>query len=187
MRPRRAGRVAATAFAAGVVTSAAVACGDGGVVAPPPSPVDASVDAESNDAVRVRRDSGAVFCEPEDASAPTIPADYAALTNPTGAGAAAAGRATFQVRCATCHGSQGKGNGPERPAKPPPANLTTLRRSDAWLFWRISEGGVDLPFCSAMPAFKSYLDEATRWELVSFVQSLGAPADGGADASGAGP
>jgi hypothetical protein len=44
--------------------------------------------------------------------------------------------------------------------------------SDAYLFWRISDGGAQ--FSTAMPAWKDALDEQTRWDLINYVQALGA-------------
>ncbi len=44
--------------------------------------------------------------------------------------------------------------------------------SDAYIFWRITEGGTMEPFNSAMPPWKDILSEDQRWELVSFIRSL---------------
>lgn len=162
----------------------AVACGDGSTPASPGADVvatDPEGDAAPADAARPKREA-AVYCEPEDASGAVIPSSYADKTNPLAgdARAVSAGETRFATRCTPCHGAEGKGDGRERTVRPPPADLTARRRSAAWLFWRISEGGVDLPFCSAMPAFKNYFDETERWELVTYVQTL-APAPDAAD------
>ncbi|MBS2012904.1 MAG: cytochrome c [Deltaproteobacteria bacterium] len=130
-----------------------------------------------------------VSCVPEDASAMTVPAPYAGRTNPLGASASAVqnGASFFAGRCALCHGTTGKGDGLEGPSDVRAADLTATRRADDHLFWRISEGGRNAPFCSSMPSF-SYLTETQRWELVAFVQSI-APrpidADAGSDAGDA--
>ncbi|HRQ24555.1 MAG TPA: hypothetical protein PLF42_14105, partial [Anaerolineales bacterium] len=46
------------------------------------------------------------------AEIPPVPADYAGLTNPLGADAAAAGASIYKVNCESCHGPQGHGDGP---------------------------------------------------------------------------
>ena len=106
----------------------------------------------------------------------TIPDDYAGLTNPIPADDAslARGQELYTNLCATCHGNTGLGDGPGGAAlNPTPAALahTSQMLSDAYLFWRISEGGV--PFGTAMPAWREALDEQARWDLINFVQALG--------------
>lgn len=146
----------------------------------------ATSDATALDARRPLPDAEDVSCDAGDASSVTPPAPYANRSNPLGAdeSAASAGGQTFAVRCVFCHGPGGKGDGPEGPKDPPPANLTATRLDDAYLLWRISTGGRGDPFCSAMPAFSAILTERQRWELVAFVQTLAPKADGGVDASG---
>ena len=92
-----------------------------------------------------------------------IPEPYASMTNPLPdtAGVIARGRSVFEEGCASCHGREGLGNGEAgRELSLPPANLAMLTRmpmmrSDRYLFWAISEGGV--PFGTQMPAFKDTL------------------------------
>ena len=45
--------------------------------------------------------------------------------------------------------------------------------SDAYLFWRISEGGQGDPLNSAMPTWKDTLDEQARWDVINYVQAIG--------------
>ena len=107
-----------------------------------------------------------------------VPDEYAHVENP-GVGDeafAAAGQALFEANCASCHGPEGAGDGPAAAAlDPPPANLadpammSTL--SDAYLFWRISEGGAMEPFNSAMPPWK-FLTEEQRWQLVNYIRTF---------------
>jgi Cu/Ag efflux protein CusF len=79
-----------------------------------------------------------------------------------------------------CHGTDGKGTGPAAQSLPhPPADLTHhFHRApgdgDAYLFWRISEGGQVEPFKSmqsAMPAFKTVLSEEQRWDVLAYVHA----------------
>jgi mono/diheme cytochrome c family protein len=57
---------------------------------------------------------------------------------------------------------------------PKPANLllTVKEASDAYLFWRISEGGRFAPFNSRMSSFKGELNENQIWQVISYLQSL---------------
>jgi Cu/Ag efflux protein CusF len=79
-----------------------------------------------------------------------------------------------------CHGADGKGTGPVAKGLPhPPADLTHhFHRApgdgDAYLFWRVSEGGQVEPFKasqSAMPAYKTILSEDQRWDVLAYVHA----------------
>jgi cytochrome c peroxidase len=83
----------------------------------------------------------------------------------------AAGGSTFAARCASCHGSDGRGGEPVRTGAPAPSNLTRadLRtHADGELFWVITNGIA----ASGMPAF-AQLSDVQRWQLVAFVRTLG--------------
>lgn len=108
---------------------------------------------------------------------PTPPTEYADKINPFAGKveAAAEGGQLFQANCSSCHGLQGKGDGVAAASlEPKPANLAAVQRdlSDAYLFWRISEGGVLSPFNSLMPAWKSLLSEEQIWQIVTFLRTL---------------
>jgi len=88
------------------------------------------------------------------------------------------GAEIFQAQCAVCHGDDGRGTGPLAGSLAhPPADLTSHFHvapgiGDAYLFWRVSEGGTVEPFLSlgsAMPAFKSVLSEKDRWDVLTYV------------------
>lgn len=88
------------------------------------------------------------------------------------------GQVLFQMHCQTCHGADGKGAGPGARGLPhPPADLNQhFHRQpgdgDAYLFWRVSEGGTVEPFKSmqsTMPAFKTLLNEEQRWDVLAYV------------------
>jgi mono/diheme cytochrome c family protein len=94
--------------------------------------------------------------------------------------AARRGEALFQTYCLVCHGSDGKGRGPAATSLPhAPADLTHhFHRApgdgDAYLFWRVSEGGQVEPFRSmqsVMPAFKAVLSEDERWDVLAYVHT----------------
>ncbi len=101
----------------------------------------------------------------------------------------------YGQNCSVCHGDTAQGNGPlARTLNPPPfdfSNRKALAQStDAFLFWRISEGGQfkTIPASvresmtpeslqqfvhqwSAMPSWRGVLTEDQRWMLVDGVRS----------------
>jgi mono/diheme cytochrome c family protein len=94
--------------------------------------------------------------------------------------AIARGQQLFQAYCMVCHGTDGKGTGPAATGLPhAPADLTHhFHRApgdgDAYLFWRVSEGGQVEPFKSmqsTMPAFKTVLSEDQRWDVLAYVHA----------------
>ncbi|MCA9920174.1 MAG: cytochrome c [Anaerolineales bacterium] len=109
----------------------------------------------------------------------TIPDEYAGLSNPIPADedSLARGEEIFATHCATCHGDGGVGDGPGGATlNPAPANIahTSQMLGDDYLFWRVSEGGAMEPFNSGMIAWKGILDEQARWDVLNYVQALGA-------------
>ncbi|NUQ38503.1 MAG: cytochrome c [Caldilineales bacterium] len=105
-----------------------------------------------------------------------IPAPYADLASPIPASAEVLeeGAEIYTAQCAVCHGDGGMGDGPTAavldPA-PAPIAHTSQMMSDAYLFWRVSEGGV--PFETAMPVWKELLSEEERWSVIHYVRGLG--------------
>ncbi len=107
------------------------------------------------------------------------PEEYAALDNPFADDheAIEAGEETFNTLCATCHGEEGKGDGPgAAELDPKPADLSDdmmmSSLSDGYLFWRVSKGGDLEPFNSAMPAWESGLTKSQRWQVISYLRTL---------------
>ncbi|NIS81641.1 MAG: c-type cytochrome [Anaerolineales bacterium] len=108
-----------------------------------------------------------------------IPHDFEGLENPFGEDpeAIAAGAELFAMTCAVCHGEGGEGDGPSAAGlDPKPASLADADMmadlSDAYLFWRITEGGMMEPFNSSMPPWGESLSEEQRWQLVSYIRTL---------------
>ncbi|HEX4278719.1 MAG TPA: cytochrome c, partial [Bryobacteraceae bacterium] len=94
------------------------------------------------------------------------PASAKALKNPFAgnAGAAKTGKALFASTCASCHGASGQGTG----SVPPLTKGPVQTANPGEVFWFITHGDVS----DGMPAWES-LPEEKRWQIVTFVKTLG--------------
>lgn len=113
-----------------------------------------------------------------------VPAEYRSMTVPasiwTDTAALTRGQVIYETRCAVCHGAQGKGDGPAAAALPlKPASFAdqamVAEMTDAYWFWRVSEGGAVEPYRSkgsAMPSFKDELSIEDRWAVIAYQHSL---------------
>lgn len=75
--------------------------------------------------------------------------------------------------CASCHGENGRGDGPAgRSFNPPPRNFLDAEwqkvRTDGEIFWAITNGT-----SYGMLAFEDMLSAEERWMLVSYIRELG--------------
>jgi mono/diheme cytochrome c family protein len=80
----------------------------------------------------------------------------------------------YNVRCASCHGLMGFGDGAAGGGlRQRPADLAwslsdpTLR--DDFLYWTIAEGGAQ--FATDMPSYKKMLSETQIWEIVTYMRA----------------
>jgi len=120
----------------------------------------------------------------DDLEAWVIPDAASARPNPLVASpqTLAAGRGLWRDHCLTCHGSAGRGDGPnaklhERRKGYAPRDLTDPNvqenLTDGDIFWRLTKGlkkGEDV----IMPSYETKVpDEADRWQIVLFVRELG--------------
>ena len=101
----------------------------------------------------------------------TAPADAASRENPIAATheSISKGSALYAQYCASCHGTEGRGDGPAGAALDPrPANLAVMgaQHPAGDLAWKIAHGR------GAMPAWKDVLQEEQIWDLVNYVKSL---------------
>jgi mono/diheme cytochrome c family protein len=81
--------------------------------------------------------------------------------------AVAAGRILFEQRCAECHGDHAEGG-----KKGPNLRAAEVQNAEPGaIFWILTNGVVR----KGMPVW-SKLPEPQRWQLVSYIKSLGAPA-----------
>jgi mono/diheme cytochrome c family protein len=106
-----------------------------------------------------------------------VPAEYAGKTNPMASNSEAvtAGKEVYEANCLSCHGDTGAGDGPAGASlNPKPGDLIEVAANDSVdrIFWRISEGGMNTPFNSSMPAWKGVLSEDERWQVISYIQTL---------------
>ena len=81
------------------------------------------------------------------------------------------GENIYRFYCASCHGNDGRGAGPEVRFDKRVADLTNpklLEKTDGAIFWKITEGGWP------MPAFweGDVLSEDDLWMLIHYVRSL---------------
>ena len=115
---------------------------------------------------------GAALLAPEtavaqDAQLDKAPASAKAAKNPYSGkpGAVEAGSKGYAANCTKCHGLDAKGTG----MVPSLLKGTTQSASDGTLFWFITHGDID----DGMPPW-SKLPAKQRWQVVSFIKSLGA-------------
>lgn len=105
-----------------------------------------------------------------------VPDDFFNLSNPIPADdeSLARGGEIYAIHCATCHGDGGMGDGPGGvsldPAPAPIAHSGQML-GDAYIFWRITEGGI--LFDSGMIPYRDILDERARWDVINYVRALG--------------
>jgi mono/diheme cytochrome c family protein len=105
----------------------------------------------------------------------TVPEPYAGKMNDVAADEASIQRGgeIYTTLCASCHGQDGMGSGPAgvdlNPA-PSPVARTSQMMGDAYLLWRISEGGV--PFSTQMPVWKNTLGQEQIWDVVNYMRTL---------------
>ena len=99
------------------------------------------------------------------------------FTSPTEFAATAIvhGAKVFAANCTTCHGNEGRGDGPAAQSLPiHPADLTAEHfwaHSDGELFWYISHGFAAPDGGVAMPGFRGTLSSEARWDLIDYLRA----------------
>ena len=113
-----------------------------------------------------------------------VPPEYQATAAPSGLWTDAAmvvrGKRVYEAKCAICHGEQGGGDGPDAAdlrVKPASFQDTAMvaGMTDAYWFWRVSEGADVEPFRSGgslMPAWKAELSVEDRWAVIAYQHTL---------------
>lgn len=87
----------------------------------------------------------------------------------------AKGKEIFQTNCATCHGPEGKGDGPAAAAlSPKPRNLSDAeyvsKLSNEHLFKVISEGGASVGKSPMMAAWGGILSENDILNVIAYIR-----------------
>jgi mono/diheme cytochrome c family protein len=99
-----------------------------------------------------------------------------ALKNPVPATDASigAGKAVFVKYCQTCHGPEGKGDGPGAPKGVTPGNFSDAKwdhgATDGEIFTTIKDG---VPPKYDMDSWDGRIKEPDMWNLVNFIKTLG--------------
>lgn len=103
-----------------------------------------------------------------------VPKDVLAIKNPyaNDEGSVKSGKLLYVKYCVTCHGDKGKGNGIAAAAlNPKPADHTSAAlqaEPDGSLYYKVTNGR------TPMPQFKTTLNDAQRWTLISYIRTLAA-------------
>lgn len=105
---------------------------------------------------------------------PAYPTSFYAPAEAYAAPSVARGAEIYAANCASCHGAEGRGDGPAAAGLPVrPANLTEAHlfaHTPGDLFWWVSHGRAN----GAMPGFAAVLTPAQRWDVVNFVRARAA-------------
>ncbi len=84
--------------------------------------------------------------------------------------AAQKGQALYSKLCWTCHGKNGRGDGPAAAnLKPKPRDFLSAdlqNQTDGELFWKLSNGK------GMMVGYKHSLNEEKRWQLINYIRTL---------------
>lgn len=102
------------------------------------------------------------------------PAEAKKISNPVAeakrSASAKNGSKIFKVRCVSCHGNEGKGDGAaSKSLNPKPANLTSAAvqsQTDGEIFWKISNGKGN------MIKWEGILKENERWDMVNYIRTI---------------
>jgi mono/diheme cytochrome c family protein len=91
-------------------------------------------------------------------------------------GDAAAGAKTYQLYCSTCHGKEGKGDGPAALVDPKPADHSDAvymgSLSDAQLYTVITKGGPAVGKSPLMAPWGAVLSAEQTRDVIAYVRSL---------------
>ncbi len=111
----------------------------------------------------------AVLAQEEPAT--EVPAPYAGLKNPfpwSDTSVHEAGKGIYQRSCLSCHGASG--NSVAGSDFSTTDSQQSLEEKPNFYFWVLSEGRMD----KGMPSYKSSLSEEQRWQVLTYLWSLGA-------------
>lgn len=104
-----------------------------------------------------------------------VPVQYQVLVSPypyDDPALALDGVGSYTAYCVRCHGFDGHGGPDAELYCPRPADLNAANRlhQDAYLFWRIHDGGTASDFRTAMPAYHGTLDDDQIWRVITTIR-----------------
>lgn len=127
----------------------------------------------------------AIACGPGDAPKPPEPPPAAPDPTPSPVdevpegdlrGDASAGAQTYQLYCTTCHGPQGKGDGPAAPKNPPPADHSDAaymgKLDDPYLYRVIQRGGAAVGKSPLMAPWGGVLADEQIRDVIAYLRTL---------------
>ncbi|WP_321805733.1 cytochrome c [Burkholderia sp. BCC1993] len=121
--------------------------------------------------------------------APAVPTSFQRSPDAFSVANLMRGAHLYAQHCATCHGADGRGEGPLAAslAHWPPtfAGALLARRLDGELYWRMRHGTRDARGAASMPGFAATLGPADTWAVLDYLKALSAGS--GAQAEGAWP
>ncbi|MBB3007599.1 c-type cytochrome [Cupriavidus alkaliphilus] len=93
----------------------------------------------------------------------------------------ALGARVYAQHCASCHGTDGRGEGPLAAGlavwPPTLAGPLLARRADGELFWHVLAGMRDRRGRPTMPAFRDRLGDHEAWAVIDYMKALSAGSD----------
>jgi mono/diheme cytochrome c family protein len=88
------------------------------------------------------------------------------------------GEVVYVKECLSCHGKDGKGDGPASvDLNPKPRDLHTPKvweQTDGSIFWKLTEGR------KPMPSYEKLLSEDDRWHVINYLHKYAPSGSGGA-------
>jgi len=101
-----------------------------------------------------------------------ITSNYTVTVSPRRPPSIASGKQLYTQQCASCHGLNGNGNGPQAAIlSPPPINFQDMQRQQERSIWGLYSAISQGVEGTAMPAFSS-LSEEQRWALAFYVSNF---------------
>jgi mono/diheme cytochrome c family protein len=88
-------------------------------------------------------------------------------------GNAADGAETYAIQCASCHGAEGKGDGPAGQAlTPSPTDFTAQAIPAERAYNVIAKGGMSEGLAATMPGFERTLEDQMIRDLTAYIQAF---------------
>ena len=86
------------------------------------------------------------------------------------------GKLIYEDNCASCHGKDADGRGPDARALRYPAAPTNFKEPGtiaqlplSYVYWRVRDGGINDPFMSSMPGWGQEMDDDEIWKTIMYM------------------